>query len=308
MQIKTIKKVISKKLEDWLVTIEDVKLRDEVRKNYVVSGGSITSLLLGIPVNDYDIYIQDMDVLIKLARYYCPGIVLDGRQRDEYIKHRFPKYDSENPNLVNSDEKYTPELLVRLLTLKKDQVKLDIVSQGIKKELIREVNEDIPSKYQVAFLSQNAISLTDDIQIVLRFSGSVEQIHKTFDFIHATNYFTFKEGLVTNVQALESIITKTLKYQGSLYPLTSIIRMKKFINRGWSIGAGEMLKPMFQISELDLHDISVLEEQLIGVDVAYFSTLIEILRGVDPEKLNARYLASLIDKVFNDHEEPENKE
>jgi hypothetical protein len=307
MQIKTIKKVISKKLEDWLVTIEDMKLRDEVRKNYVVSGGSITSLLLGIPVNDYDIYIQDIDILIKLARYYCPGIVLDGRQRDEYIKHRFPKYDSENPNWMDSDEKYAPEHLVRLLTLKQDQVKLDIVSQGIKKESVEICGQET-KKYQIAFLSQNAISLTDDIQIVLRFSGSVELIHKTFDFIHATNYFTFKEGLVTNVQALESIITKTLKYQGSVYPLTSIIRMKKFINRGWHIGAGEMLKVMFQISELDLHDLNTLEEQLIGVDVAYFSTLIEILRGVDPEKINASYLASLIDKVFNDHEEPETKE
>src|SRR6478752_2216544 len=126
MQIKTIKKVISKKLEEWLVTIEDVKLRDEVRKNLLVSGGAITSLLQNIPVNDYDIYIQDIDVLIKLARYYCPGIVLDGRLKEEYIKNRFPKYDLKDPNWMDSDEKYTPELLVRLLTLKEDQVKLDI--------------------------------------------------------------------------------------------------------------------------------------------------------------------------------------
>lgn len=308
MQIKTIKKVITKKLEDWLVSIEDVKLRDEVRKNLLLSGGSITSLLLGKEVNDYDIYIQDMNVLVKLARYYCPGIVLDGRKRDTYIKDRFPKYDPSVPFFMDSeDETYSPELLVRLLTLKEDQVKLDIPSMGVKKEPVKDIGGS-PLKYQVSFLSQNAISLTDDIQIVLRFSGSVEEIHKTFDFIHATNYYTFKEGLVTNIQALESIITKTLKYQGSLYPLTSIIRMKKFINRGWNIGAGEMLKAMFQISELDLKDINVLEEQLIGVDVAYFSTLIEILRGVKTECITASYLSSIIDKVFNDFEEPEYKE
>jgi hypothetical protein len=91
-------------------------------------------------------------------------------------------------------------------------------------------------KYQVAFFSQNAISLTEDLQIVLRFSGNVTQIHKTFDFVHATNYFTFEEGLVTNVAALESILTKSLRYQGS-YPLTSVIRMKKFIQRGWTVNA-----------------------------------------------------------------------
>ncbi len=306
MQRKTIKKVISRKLDEWLSTIEDTTLRQKVRNNILVSGGSITSLFQSQPVNDYDIYIQDMGVLVELAKYYCPRIVLDGRLRDEYIELRFPKYDSENSNWEDSDEKYAPEHLVRLLTLKKDQVKLDIVSQGIKRELIKDIDGEL-KKYQVAFLSQNAISLTDDIQIVLRFNGNSEQIHKTFDFIHATNYFTFKEGLVTNVDALESILTKTLRYQGSLYPLTSIIRMKKFLNRGWSISAGEILKIMFQISELDLHNVNTLEEQLIGVDIAYFSTLIEILRGVDPEKISASYLASIIDKVFNDFEETEQK-
>lgn len=301
MEIKTIKKIISKKIEDWLVSIEDAKLRDEVRKNYLLSGGSITSLLQNTEVNDYDIYIQDMDVLIKLAKYYCPGVVLDGRLKENYIKQNFPNYDSKEPFWLDTEEKYAPELLVRYLTLKEGQVKLNIPSVGIKKEILCEEGKE-PEKYQVAFLSQNAISLTNDIQIVLRFSGSVEEIHKTFDFIHATNYYTFKEGLVTNIQALESIISKTLKYQGSFYPLTSIIRMKKFINRGWSINAGEMLKAMFQISELNLKDLNTLEEQLIGVDVAYFSTLIEVLRGVNPENLNAGYLSKLIDKIFNEEE------
>jgi hypothetical protein len=53
------------------------------------------------------------------------------------------------------------------------------------------------------------------------------------------------------------------------------------LKRGWNISAGEMLKVMFQISELDLKNPDVLEEQLIGVDVAYFSALINILRNVE---------------------------
>lgn len=304
MQIKTIKKIITRKLEDWLSTITDEQLRVDVKNNLLLSGGSITSLLQGLTVNDYDIYIQDIDVLVRLAKYYCPGIVLDGRLRDEYIKRGFPNYNENNPFWLDTDEPYAPEALVRLLTLKSDQVKLNIKSQGIKKDLLCEEGKEV-GKYQVVFLSQNSISLSDDIQIVLRFSGNVEQIHKTFDFIHATNYFTFEEGLVTNTSALESILTKTLKYQGSLYPLTSIIRMKKFINRGWSINAGEILKMIFQVSELDLQNIVILEEQLIGVDVAYFSTLIEILRGVDSNKLSASYLSTIIDRVFDGDDDSE---
>jgi hypothetical protein len=51
--------------------------------------------------------------------------------------------------------------------------------------------------------------------------------------------------------------------------------MKNAIQRGWTVNAGEILKMLFQVSELDLKNIEVLEEQLIGVDVAYFSLLIQ---------------------------------
>src|SRR4030042_1466551 len=226
MQVKTIKKNIQKKMNEWLLTITDEELRRKVKNNLLVSGGSIVSLLLKETVNDYDVYIKDMDILIELATYYIP-----------------------------------------------------------------------------TFFSPNAISLSNNVQIITRFHGNNEEIHKTFDFIHATNYFTFKDGLVTNKEALESIICKQLKYQGSLYPLTSIIRMKKFIKRGWNINAGEILKIMFQISELDLKNPNILEEQLIGVDVAYFAQLIEILRTVSPEKITSSYLNEIIDRVFNTADE-----
>lgn len=290
MQTKTITKIISNKLTEWLSTITDETLRKEVRENILVSGGSITSLFLNQPVNDYDVYIQNMDVLIRLANYYCPGKVLDGRLKDKYLS-KFPEF-TEDGDVYLSEEK------VRHETLKENQVKLNIPSEGIRFELT-----ESDEKYRVAFLSQNAISLTDDLQIVLRFNGNNEQIHKTFDFIHATNYFTFNDGLVTNIHALQCILSRTLKYQGSLYPLTSIIRMKKFIKRGWNIGAGEMLKIMFQISELDLTDIKILEEQLIGVDIAYFSLLIEALQSVPKEKLTSNYVSEIIDRVFNNYDE-----
>jgi hypothetical protein len=57
---------------------------------------------------------------------------------------------------------------------------------------------------------------------------------------------------------------------------------------------------LFQVSELDLKNIEVLEEQLIGVDVAYFSLLITVLEIL---KATAHHLSELIDKVFNEYEE-----
>lgn len=297
MKIKTINKVLYSKLTEWLLSIKDEKLRKDVRENLLVSGGSIASMFLKEDINDFDIYIQDMDVLIRLSRHYCHGNVLDGRRKKEYLAE-LP------PDEIYEDGENLSEAAVRVKNLKENQVKLDVPSAGIRTE----IPEDNDEKYIVAFLSQNAISLTGDIQIVVRFCGSPEEIHKTFDFVHATNYFTFKDGLVTNTLALQCLLTKELRYQGSLYPLTSIIRMKKFLLRGWSINAGEILKIMFQISELDLTDPVVLEEQLIGVDIAYFAKIIEIIRTVDPTKINSGYLNGIIDKVFNQYEEDEQQD
>ena len=293
MQLKSIKKIITKKLNEWLLSIDDIKLREKVRKNILLSGGAITSLLQQQEVNDYDIYLKDMDVLLELTKYYTQGIrgveILDGRNKEqynEYLKSREGMFD-EDGDLAQRSVAYR--------TLKPDQIKLYLPTGGVK------VDNDEATPYQVEFLSPNAISLSDNIQIVIRFHGDNEAIHKTFDFIHATNYFTFKDGLVLNVDALTSIMSKTLRYQGSLYPLTSIIRIKKFLNRGWNISAGEMLKIMFQISELDLTNPDVLEEQLIGVDIAYFGKLVEILRDTE-HKIDSHYLNTIIDRVFNEED------
>jgi hypothetical protein len=177
--------------------------------------------------------------------------------------------------------------------MKPDQVKLDVDSSGH----LTEYKEENEVPYRLIFTSQNAMSLSDDLQIVTRFTGTAEEIHKNYDFVHATNYFTMEDGLVCNEKALMSLLTKTLYYQGSLYPLTSIIRMKKFILRKWQINAGEILKIIFQISKLDLENIDVLEEQLIGVDVAYFASLISTLRG--GQGLTEEFLREEIEKLFN---------
>jgi len=295
MQLKTIRKNIEAKMNAWLETIPD-GLRERVRESLLVSGGSITSMLLNEKVNDYDVYLQDRVVLFDLVKHYLGDKfeVLDGGKRDEYMKGLGEDY--KNPSVNLDTHNAWPVLSVR--NLKPEQVK--IMVQGGKK-----LNEDVKDEdrnFTPVFISPNAISFSNDVQLVSRFSGTPDEIHKSFDFIHATNYFTFKDGLVTNIKALESVISRQLMYQGSLYPITSVIRMRKFIKRGWNINAGEILKMCMQVSELNLSDPNILEEQLIGVDIAYFEKLVSILRGIDPEKINASYIAEIIDRVFAQHD------
>ncbi len=299
MQTKTISKAIKSKLEEWLKTINDQQLKTDLEKNILVSGGSITSMFLNEPVNDYDIYIKDRNVLMNLVNYYTKDYtdikVLDGTKKEELVRKLEKDYENTVDNILMISNAYA----ISLRNLKEDQIKLFFLGEKGFMRIEKTESQEI-KKYNPVFFSPNAISLSDDIQIVIRFFGDDKQIHKTFDFIHATNYFTFESGLVTNKEALESILTKQLKYQGSLYPLTSIIRMRKFLKRNWNINAGEILKIIFQLSELNLKDTDVLEEQLIGVDIAYFEKLVAILRNVDTKNITSDYLNTIIDKVFGD--------
>jgi len=54
---------------------------------------------------------------------------------------------------------------------------------------------------------------------------------------------------------------------------------------------------ILQCNELDLFNIDVLEDQLVGVDSAYFMQVIRLVRE-NPEKMNAAYLIEIIDRIF----------
>ena len=311
MQTKTIKKVINTKMDEWLKSINDDSLREDLRKELLVSGGSITSMFLKEDVNDFDIYIETPETVFRLCLYYINKYKLNekvdiqvflGKDRDTYMnEHNFHDDD---------ESRYGGIKRIFIENLKPEQVK---IWTGKDTGFATELEPTDEDPYVPVYLSPNAISLSNKVQIVTRFTGDHNQIHKNFDFIHATNYFTMKDGLVTNIEALESILTKTLKYQGSLYPLTSIIRTKKFINRGWKISAGEYLKMMFQVSLLDLTDLNVLEEQLAGIDVAYFQMLVDALRKMNHADIDGGeeqpdfvltypYLAKMIDRIFGDED------
>lgn len=175
----------------------------------------------------------------------------------------------------------------------------------IEKSLVNEEGLNAQGeKYRTVFMSSNAITLSDKIQIVIRFFGEPSEIHDTYDFIHATNYWTKKDGLVTNTRALEALLAKELVYSGSKYPLASIFRTRKFIKREWTCHVGNFVKMAMQLNEMDLNNPDVLEEQLTGVDAAY---LFQIIRAVkqkrkdDPNfEFNSTYICTLVDRMMGE--------
>lgn len=313
MKAKTIKKVIRSKVDDWLSSIEDDAVRQLAEKNTIVTGGCIASMLLKEGVNDFDLYFANKETAAAVARYYVsrfkpknkngidvPIFVDDSDDRvrvvvksagvasEDGAEQPYEYFEGSPDEMAGGN--YVGEVLG-------DAGDIEEALEDTQ-ALVIDLDDGKP-RYRPVFLSTNAITLSNRVQIVLRFFGSADQIHENYDYVHCTNYWTSKDDDLTLRQpALESLLAKELRYVGSKYPICSVIRLRKFIKRGWSINAGQILKMMLQISDLDLKDHKVLQDQLTGVDAAYFVQLVSKVREKDPDKVDSAYLVEIIDRMF----------
>ncbi len=321
MKAKTIKSALRWKINDWIKTIQNEEVAKLAAKNVIVTGGSIVSMLTGEKVNDYDVYFRTVEAAKAVAEYYLAefkknppskhksgqeipiyleatdtsvkiviksvGIVSEGGT-DEY------QYFEGQPDEVG--QQYAEQMMTSLPQNLEagDEVPADTLD-----------DEDGKPKYRPVFISANAMTLSHGVQLVMRFIGEPEVIHKYYDFVHCTCFWKSWDGeLVLPAAALEAIITKELRYVGSLYPLCSIIRIRKFVARGWTINAGQILKMCLQLQTFNLNDIKVLEDQLTGVDAFYFMQVLDRLRekqakdGTTNGSVDSTYLMTIIDRMF----------
>ena len=314
MKAKIIKATLRKKVDEWISSIEDDAVRLLAEKNTIVTGGAIASMLLKDPVNDYDLYFRNKETAIAVAKYYVGrfkpakqrGIECavwvddagdDGRIRivvksagiasEEGAEKPYEYFEARPDDAATA---YVGEVM-------RDPGDIEDVNEEAEAAAL-DVEDGTP-RYRPIFLSTNAITLSHKIQIVLRFYGDPDAIHENYDYVHCTNYWTSWDGeLMLRQPALEALLARELRYVGSKYPVCSIIRLRKFIRRGWTINAGQMLKIMMQISALDLTDHKVLQDQLTGVDAMYFVQLISKLKESDPDKVNSAYLCEIVDRMF----------
>lgn len=316
MKTKTIKQVIRAKVDAWLASIEDEGVSQIARGNAIVTGGCIASMLLKESVNDFDVYFRTREAAVAVAKYYVA------------------RFQPENRNgiacaiYVDTDKTDRVRIVVKSAGIASEEGAttpyeyFEARPEGDAAEYIGEVMDDpgdiqdahdelreaarsdTPTAdarpcYRPVFLSTNAITLSDRVQIVLRFFGEPDAIHENYDFVHCTNYWTsWDSNLVLRQRALEALLARELVYVGSRYPVCSVIRLRKFIKRGWTINAGQILKILMQVSALDLTNVEVLQDQLTGVDCAYFTEVIAKLKENDPAKVNAAYLIEIIDRMF----------
>lgn len=277
-----------------------------VRDDIIVTGGCIASMLLGEEPNDIDIYIRTRETAELIARFYLNKMIETGKLKETgYVRQLDVRHGDDgiailirSQGITGADidtEKY------RYFEMYPEEA-TDEFFKEYRRAAKKIINDDT-KKFVVTFLTANAITLNNGLQIIVRFCGEPEEIHKNFDFVHATNYWTWNDGVVYNEAALIAVLEKRLRYVGSLFPVASIFRLKKFVERGWRISAGEMVKIMYDISKLDLDDPQVLKHQSMGMDSAYFCDVVAKLRNRDEgDVIDRTYLFNVINEVFEMHD------
>lgn len=295
MQDKTIKKKLDRKIEDWLSSIADEEVRRMVRRDVIVTGGSIASMIMGDVVKDYDVYLRTKEAVKAIANYYAK-VFADLNPNAPTIEVREVTLE----NIKGESEDRVVNWISSAGVVKDDSFKTDEDSDEDQNDPDHEL-ESAKGKYVPVFISENAITLSNKIQIVTRFYGEPDKIHSNYDYVHAKCYYDHKNyTLVTPQDALRSMQSKTLRYTGSLYPVCSLFRLRKFISRGWKISAGDIAKMAFQISAIDLTDMKILREQLVGCDALYFHSFISAIKDLGEEKIaSTTYLSEILDRIFS---------
>jgi hypothetical protein len=232
----------------------------EFLSNAYIAGGALVNLLRNEDPNDYDVYFKDVHDLETIVSLYTDRVTLSSC----------------------TVQKRSNGLSVR------------IDPDGI-------WTSDTQDVYGLKCVSANALTLNDHIQIITKFAGEPIFVMNEFDFLHCKvtyNYAT--DQVIAGCDTYKAILTNELKYTGSSYPVASMLRMKKFVQRGWNINAGEILKIMIDVNELNLNDATVLRDQLAGVDMLYFNDVLRILNEDKYKMLEpSTALWDAINEVFN---------
>jgi hypothetical protein len=276
MNTKRVVQELNKKYKDFISSIDDRNIRSLIINQTFITGGAIVSLLNNEKPNDFDIYFDNQDACETVINYFLDK--MDKKLDEDYYIHK-------KINIKNNDEEEF-----------KNRLKIYIPQTGTFS------NNFYNNRYYPIFVSSNAISLTDKIQLIFRFIGNPEEIHANYDFEHTKCYYIPKlNKLVLPQKSLECILTKELIYTGSKYPLASILRTRKFIKRGWNINVGQYVKMAIQLNEFDLKDPVILSDQLVGVDIVLFDMVIAEIRKKE-NNITTSEIIEILDRVFDKSE------
>jgi hypothetical protein len=157
-----------------------------------------------------------------------------------------------------------------------------------------------PEKFKVNLITENAINLSDKIQIITKYYGNPIHVVNKFDWAHIKSYYKYDEKLFIKDDVFKMIHEKELIYTGSDFPLSSLLRMQKFIKKGWHVSTKTIVNIVLDIVQAfhnpnkSYKENILIEDDFVNEDEykEEFSVdeIVHHLNGVDPLTIQQRLL------------------
>jgi hypothetical protein len=115
-------------------------------------------------------------------------------------------------------------------------------------------------------MTANAVYLSYCIQLMTIFYGEPAWMVSNYDFHHCSGYYTAREGrLVVLEETRQAIAARSLRYRpGRTFPMLSVLRLPKFIARGYTIDLGQLFQLLAEVAAAGLGDREKVR-QLLGL-------------------------------------------
>ena len=138
---------------------------------------------------------------------------------------------------------------------------------------------DIITQTYKYFETTNCVTIEANgvkIQLCKYTYPTMARLVESFDFAHVQiAYDIFTQDVTYTEQAKEAFISRTTTFTGSEYPLSSLIRLNKYYERGYISGRGligEVLLIFKAILERGFEDYEDFKDQLNAIDLNFFDT------------------------------------
>lgn len=148
------------------------------------------------------------------------------------------------------------------------------------------------------------------IQLIKKIFGTPKEIFKYYDFTVCMCAYDFKTNqIIMDEDFLYDLAQKQLCFnENTMYPICSLWRIKKYLNRGYSISATNIIKLALTLNNLNINTFEDLKDQLQGIDTYLLKDLTDKMIGEEGSKKYEfreflAYLDDYIEKKWDDMEE-----
>lgn len=164
------------------------------------------------------------------------------------------------------------------------------------------------------FVTESAVTFSDGrtrLQLIThpRFIGksTPEEVFGLFDFSVCMAAFDFARWQFSFAEPFfRDLAAKRLVFNvNAPYPIASLWRLKKYLGRGYTLGAVDAIKLAMRIHSIDLSNRRTLKEHLLGVDTLFLKELTDKLgeeaEGDKPYEFHEfiQFMERVLEERFN---------